>query len=164
MMAACAKAKRRDGRGCASDIRAHLSSLPKKETFSAAGVAGEIGRDGVQVQHAFVDFERRGEIVKARSGLFRYIGVDNPRGDRSSIKPRLFRAMHVSSHFSAREITVLADSTRNYTDKVVRELLKTGEIEITGVRKGLRGQHERLFRLRNKDAFFLKHLKGKAKA
>jgi len=145
-------------KGYAPAIREHLKGLPVSETFSAAQVAKALGYGNANVQHAFGDFKKRGEIVRVKLGQYRYKGIKHLRDGAARIKPRLLRAMHVKTSFTIREVAMLADSKVDYASKVVRKLREAGEIERTGERKGLRGQPEGIYRVCDRDAFYLNHL------
>lgn len=149
--------------GLAYRIRACISRFRKLRVFSAPEVAILIREPSTpRVTSAFRDFMDRGEIV--RVGLGRYQITTKPIrlwSKTSEYRLRLISAMHVSGRFSASDIALLSDATKNFTHKVVRELRNKGDIVRIGGKEGLRGQIESVYQVKSLDDFFLKYLMAK---
>ena len=156
-------------KGDASRVRAYLSGLSPRRTFTPAQVAQALGeKNAVTTNYVFKDFMRRGEIVRVSPGHYRRAGKFKLREGRAVLKLQILRAMHLKDFFSAREIAVLSDATRGYVSKVIRELARAGEVQRIGGRKDLFGNSEGVYRLVDRDGFFLNHLasrggRGKSK-
>lgn len=145
--------------GVAAAIREHLKGLPPGRIVSPAEVARAIGcQNRHRVNNVFCEFAKRGEVVNVGYGKYRYQGIKQLREGTAKVKPRLLRAMYLKRTFTTREVAMLADAKIDYSVKVIIKLIKAGEIEKTGERQGMRGQFEGVYRVKDRDAFFLAHL------
>jgi hypothetical protein len=147
--------------GLTGRVRECISGFSKRKTFSASAVAKLIGQSNAfAVQAVFSNLMERGEIIKEARGKYRYKGASGLGKKEGPITSRIFRAMHVSRIFSARDITVLSDSTRSFVYKLIRVLVASGEITGAGVKENINGRLEATYRIKNRDDFYLKHLIG----
>jgi len=79
------------------------------------------------------------------------------------VRPRILKAIHTRVAFSLWKIAVLSDADRSYVWRIVRELLKSGEIEAVCSRKRANGQSEHVYRVRHRDDFYLRHVRDVVK-
>ena len=143
----------------ANKKREHLQSFSRRKTFSAVEVAKALGLSDVsKVNRAFGDFYRRGEIERVSRGRYRYRKIQLKSGIIPVIKQRMLRAMHITGCFTIRKIAMLAEADRKYVTRVVRTLVKEGGVEQVGKKKNIQGAMDKVFRVRNRDAFYLKHV------
>lgn len=149
--------------GAAAKIRHYMQGFARQKRFEQIVVAEEIGLPINAVRHAFRDMQERGEIERVTYGRYRYLSTPRLHLRNAEIKARLMRAMHVKSAFSAREIAVLADAKVDSAYRVIVKLTASEDLEHIGQQKNPRGHTERVFRVRNRDAFFLKYLKPTAR-
>jgi len=145
--------------GLAQSVRAHLQGLSRGKNFSPAEVAGALGLpNAIKVRDVFHDFMKRSEIKRVGPGRYRYSGVKLHRERPREIKARLYRAMHIRGIFSARQIAMLADADKHYAQKLIRQLVRAGDVEVAGKEKTHRGTIERTYRVRRRDAFYLEYV------
>jgi hypothetical protein len=137
-------------------IRRHIGKIDGP--FSACIVARELGVPIGRFYHSILPMKRRGEIEKVERGWYRYKKVALYQ-QSPEIWSRLFRAMHVKIRFSVREIALLADTYPRLARYPVNRLVKAGEIEAIGKKKSPQGRPEKVYRVRNRDEFFLKHIR-----
>ncbi len=150
--------------GLTSKVRDYIKDLPKKKAFSASEVARMIGEpNALMVQQVFADLIGRGEIIKIEPGRYSYVGVCKLWQKPSPVTWRMLRAMHVSGSFSARDLVTLADGTRNFAYKLICRLEASGEIVPAGKQKNINGCPEKVYRVKDRDAFYLKYLIGSQK-
>ena len=93
--------------------------------------------------------------------LMRTIDMLKNTMQRGEMKERILRAMHVKNSFSRRDLAQLTDARPQYVERVLASLLRAGEVTRAGRIKGRSGQWEGVYRLKDKDAFYLKHIKGR---
>jgi hypothetical protein len=93
--------------------------------------------------------------------LMRTIDMLKNTMQRGEMKERILRAMHVKNSFSRRDLALLTDARPQYVERVLASLLRTGEVIRAGRTRGRSGQWEGVYRLKDKDAFYLKHIKGR---
>ncbi len=147
--------------GITSRVRDCISSFSRRKSFSASAVARMIGEpNAAMVQQVFADLLERGEIVKLAQGQYRYLGVGHFWRKPNPVTRRLLRAMHVSLAFSARDLVVLTDATRSFAHKLIKRLVASGDVVLVGMQKSINGQSEATYRVKDRDAFYLKHLIG----
>ena len=151
-----APAPKKPNTGLTARIRKHLGKLGGD--FSACIVARELGIPAQRFYHFILPMKRRGEIEKAERGWYRYKKVALYQ-QSPEIWSRLFRAMHVKIRFSVREIALLADTYPRLARYPVTRLVKAGEVEIIGTQRTPHGRIEWVYRVKNKDEFFLRHIK-----
>ena len=143
--------------GLTAKIRKHLGKIDGP--FAACIVARELGVPAGLFYHFILPMRRRGEIEKAERGWYRYkkkaLYQQSPE-----IWPRLFRAMHVKIRFSVREIALLADIHPHVARYLANRLAEAKEIEIIGTQRTPHKKIEWVYRVKNADEFFLKHVRG----
>jgi len=151
--------RRRLNVGLTARIRKHLGKIDGP--FAACIVARELGVPAGLFYHFILPMRRRGEIEKVERGWYRYKKVALYQQSPESW-PRLFRAMHVKVRFSVREIALLADTYPRLARHPVNLLQRAGEIEIIGRRTTPHKRQETIYRVKNADEFFLKHIKARS--
>jgi hypothetical protein len=112
------------------------------------------------VRAVFDDLHKRGEIIKKGPGRYSYKGISKLWKKENPVTRRIWRAMHVSRAFSARDVVILADGTRPFVGKMIRVLIASGEVVVVGKRRNVNGYLETIYRIKDRDAFYLKHLLG----
>jgi len=142
----------------ANKIRESLGAFGTRKSFSVADVQNSTGLTYHQVQSAFRNFLRRGEIARVKLGQYRRLPGDFQPNRPADLKKRLFRAMNARGVFSASDIARLADATVNYAARVIRNLVADGDLEQAGRRKNLNGYHEDIYRVRHSEDFFNKRV------
>jgi hypothetical protein len=142
--------------GMTARIREHISKIDGP--FSVTVAARELGIPAWWFYHLILPMKRRGEIEKVERGWYRYKKVA-PYRSSSEIRPRLLRAMRVKIRFSIREIALLADTYPRLTRHLVNRLQQAGEIEAIGFQRTPHKKWESVYRVKNADEFFLKHIK-----
>jgi hypothetical protein len=144
--------------GLTAKIRKHISKIDGP--FSACVAARELGVGIIRFYHVLGFMRQRGEVekVKGKPGWHEYRGAELSKKP-SEARPRLYRAMYVKIRFSVREIAMLADTYPELARYQVDRLLRTGEIERIG-RQRLPGRRpEAVYRVRDRDKFFLDHVR-----
>jgi len=147
------------GRGLTARIRKHLGKLGGD--FSACIVARELGIPAQRFYHFILPMRRRGEIEKVGRGWYRYKKAALYQ-QTPGIWPRFFRAMRVKIRFSVREIALLTDTVPCSVRYLVNRLEEAGEVEIIGTQRTPHKKTERVYRVKNADEFFLKHIKTRS--
>jgi hypothetical protein len=148
-------------RGAIGKIRTHLQEM-EGVTFRPFALSRVLKEPSQAVRNALRDMKRRGEVARVGPGQYRYLGSGMLRAQQiSPARLRLFRAIHASVRFSAREIAVLSDSRPNFVQKMLRELVAQGQIELRGWQTGPRGGKETVFRVKDRDRFYLEWVTGK---
>jgi hypothetical protein len=113
-----------------------------------------------QITSALRDFCRSGEVRRiskpGEKARYEYV---TERTWGFGVREKVYRAMHVKGMFTIRDITVLSDGEHSYVCALVRKLMKAGEIEAAGKAPGPR-RPEAAYRVKNRDQFFLKWVKG----
>lgn len=129
------------------------------ETFTIGSLASDIGQasERGKIKDVIKDLLRRGEVSRFDRGRFRYVR-EGPFG------PEILRAMYARREFSVREVSLLSDGHRPTVGKVVRRLVELGDLMPRGRKTSPRGKEERVFRVRDPDAFFLKYVRQPGKA
>lgn len=152
--------------GLAKRLREYLQKLGPRKRFNPAKIARELGEPGsIRVQDALRDFERRGEVVKLRPGEYLYEGSDMLHIRPANIKPRVMRAIYASGAFTGREIGILSDARKQWVKKLLAKLVDRGDLVVIGRRNIPRkGGVERVFRVKNREDFLLKYIKGPERA
>ena len=146
-------------KGLSGRIRGCISAFSSRRTFSAPAVARMIGEsDARAVENILADFLARGEIIKKAPGRYSYKGVSKFRKKPSPVTLRIYRAMHVSRTFSAQDIVILSDATMRFVLVLIQELMESGDIVTAGKRKNINCRWEVIRRVKDQDAFYLKHL------
>jgi len=130
-------------------------------TFSVRELADAIGvqayGDVRKVRTALQDFRRRGEILHPARGCWEYRGRSAARG---KVRAKIYRAMHTSRIFSVKSITLLTDADCSYIRAVIRELIASGEIRVSGARHLSSGGKRPFYCIANPDDFYLSRVKG----
>ncbi len=140
--------------GTMAKVRGHISNL-KGKNFSSAEVARALNIANVtQVQHSFIELQKQGEIERVSYGRYRFIRGKLPILKPDNRKAKIFRAMHIKGLFSASEITVLTEASRDFIYQVIEQLLKSDDLEGVGMRKNLNGRYEKTYRVRHRDEFY----------
>jgi hypothetical protein len=122
-------------------------------TFRKIEAQAALGLTMNQIKRAVDTLYRQGYLRRIQHGLYQACHVvETPIGDCND---KIWRAMKVSSTFSAAEIARLASSTRSYVYKRFRQFRADGLIKPAGVRPTYGSGTEKLWRLT---------LKGKEKA
>lgn len=141
----------------ASRVREHISGLLSEFTPAEVTRDLELPHGGV-VRDVLKDMALRGEVKRMESGRYRYLGFQPAWGARRSIKPRMYRAMHVKRAFTAADIAMLADAGMNFTSKVIRQLLDEDDIERVGKKRNRNNQPIWIYRVRHLDRFYQKYV------
>lgn len=137
-------------------VRSRIQEFRKP--FSASdlrGVLPDVSLD--QIRIAIDYLVRDGEIISVTRGEYRPVGTVKPR-DYGVGKVRILRAIHIKNIFSVNEVVALADVSMRNVQRTVNKLLDAGHIELCGRQKGPSGYPERVFRVRNRDVFYLKYI------
>lgn len=141
-------------------VRAYISRIDGP--FSGKVVLSELSIPSTKFYYVMLEMLKRGEVERVSRGWYRYCPVQvNKRP--APLRSKLLRAMHVKIRFSVREIAQLADTTPACTRYLVIHLRKAGEIEAIGRQRTPHGRWETVFRVRDKDGFFFKHIRGEVK-
>jgi len=145
--------------GLTAKIRACISGFSSRKTFSAPTIGRLIEEPNApMVRAVFDDLHKRGEIIKKGPGRYSYKGASKLWGKANPVTRRIWRAMHVSRTFSARDIAILADGTKPFVDKIIRVLAASGEVVVAGKKRNVNGYLETIHRIKDRDGFYLKHL------
>lgn len=148
--------------GLTARVRACISGFSKRKTFSASAVAQLIEEPNApMVRAVFANLLKRGEIIKKGPGRYSYKGISKLWQKENPVTKRIWRAMHVSKTFSATDITILADGTKPFADRIIRVLAASGEVVAAGKKRNVNGHLETIYRIKDRDGFYLKHLIGK---
>jgi hypothetical protein len=150
--------RRRPKTGLTARIRRHISKI--NGPFSACVVARELGVPIIRFYCVLRMMRLRGEITKVPSkpGWYVHHPVDLCRKP-SEARPRLYKAMHIKIRFSVQELAMLADTYPKLARYQVNRLRATGEIERIGRQMNPNGKWESIYRVKNRDEFFLKYVK-----
>lgn len=147
--------------GLAKRVRQHLAGLGRKG-FGPAEIARALGEtNAARVKDALRAFRRRGEIVTLANGKYRYRGSEMVGRRPARVEPRIYRAMYASRFFTSREISILSDAKIKLVKKLIWELRRAGEVEITAKKNGRHGGRQYVYRVRDRDGFFLRHIRKK---
>jgi DNA-binding MarR family transcriptional regulator len=115
-------------------------------TFKKIEAQTALGLTVDQIKRAVDTLYRQGYLRRIRHGLYQANSVVESPG--AELNDKIWRAMKVSSTFSAADIAKLADSTRSYVYKRFRAFRADGFIKPAGVRpSGLPCSQEKLWRL-----------------
>ena len=115
----------------------------------------DLGSD--QIRAAIDHLILRGEIKAVSKGNYMPAGTVVAR-DCGGGKARILKAIHIKGTFSVHEIMALADSETRSTHRILRMLLDLGHIDEIGRKMGPSGHYCRVFRVRNRDEFYLKFI------
>jgi hypothetical protein len=137
-------------------IRAHISAMDGP--FSASIAARDLAIQSQRFYHVIWAMRRRGEVQRIGAGWYQYISPPKPR--QSEFVFQMRKAMHVKIRFSVREIAILADTYPALAQYAVARLRAAGEIEAIGKRRGPQGRKEYVYRVKNRDEFFLKYIRA----
>lgn len=144
--------------GLTQRVRDNICGFSKRKAFSASSIAKAIGEpNAAMVQQVFADLVDRGELLRKGPGKYVYAG-SSKRGRKSPVTERVLRSMHLANSFTARDIAILAEATKNFVYKIIRALAAKGDLIDVGTSDNLSGQAERRFKVKNRDAFYLEHL------
>jgi hypothetical protein len=116
-----------------------------------------------QITSALRDFCKSGEVRKVQGpgsgvekAVYEYVAE---RTWGFGVREKVYRAMHVKGLFTVRDIHVLSDAEHSYVCALVRRLIESADIEPAGRAPGPR-RPEAAYRVRNRDDFFLKFVRG----
>ena len=148
--------------GLAANIRSWMKSRERNFTPLQLCESLDIpkGIERSRVWNAICDFEKRGEINRARKGTFCY-NYSFHKTVKSPLKTKILKAIYVStSGFIASDIQRLAEvSDRRYVQRIIRQLAEKGHIQIVGRRQSLFNLGiERIYIVVNRDRFRLEVL------
>lgn len=144
--------------GIAKRVREIFQAHPRK-AFRAPEVAREIGAKTTQVAVAMRDMYERGELVRVKTGYYRYTGKPVNKGRKTpALRRRICKAIHAKVTFTAREIVLLSGVGRSYVHKTLRRLVAEGLVEPLGTKKGPKGLPEKLYRLVQRDELYQKYV------
>jgi hypothetical protein len=139
--------------GQAAQVRRYLGQL--EGPFSTFCVARILDIPAKVFHWTIHRMQERGEVQKICRGWYQYIGARlNPRP--APMSRRLVKAMYIKGRFSSREIAALSDATIDTAQRVIRRLLKRGDIERIGTRRAPRGHTEAIYRVKDKEKFYLR--------
>lgn len=118
------------------------------------------GPEREKVRSALPDFVRRGEAEKVARGKYRHNQAWRTRR-KSPLKEKIFKAMHVSSRFTVRDIQRLTGQKgRNYIDCMVVDLRDQGYISQVCRCKCAHGRgSERVWRVADQERFRIEVMK-----
>jgi len=122
----------------------------RREMFGAVNTRTRA--EDMAFKEAWLEMQRRGEILRAGTEKYRY---DPSKAPKPQVRIKIYRAMHVKGAFCAPDIAKLADAEISYVHGVIRRLVKGGELEFTGKLGNFK-----YFRVRNSDKFYQKFIKG----
>jgi len=117
----------------------------REDVFNAAGVPLTKKKS---FDYAWNQLRANGELV--RRALRSYVYDDSFSPEIPSVKPRIYRAMHVKGAFCVSDIAKLSDAHTSYVQRMVGELVLSGELEFTGKRGKVK-----FYRVRNSEKFYL---------
>jgi hypothetical protein len=142
-------------------VREHLTGLGRK-SFGPAQVARALGEtNAARVKDALRAFWRRGEIIALGDGKYRYRGSEMVGRRPARVEPRIYRAIYASRLFTSREISILSDAKMKLVKKLIWELRCAGEVEMAAKRNARHGGRQYVYRVRDRDGFFLRHIRKK---
>ncbi len=145
--------------GLTAKVRGCITGFSNRKTFSASTIARLVEEPNApMVRAVFANLLKRGEIIKKGPGRYSYKGISKLWKKENPVTRRIWRAMHVSRTFSARDIAILAEGRRPFVDKVIRVLVASGEVVAAGKRRNVNGYLETIYRIKARDAFYLKYL------
>lgn len=110
-----------------------------------------------QVRNVIRELRKTGEFIRVGPSLYRYEDEYAPDGPK--VKRRCYRAMHTKGMFSVREVAILTDADWSYVRRLIRGLVKKGDIEAAGRGRNPRGNTEQAFRVRNRDRFYATYVR-----
>lgn len=154
--------------GMAAKMRTWMSGRSYKFTLANVCEALELkpGAPRERAYKAMQDFVQRGEVVplgndkrcKTPLPWFAY----NPswhRMNKGVLNQRIYKAMRLISFreaFTVADIQRVTQSDdRNYIDKIIGKLIKTGHLRAEGTRNIPQGGREKFYRVINTDRFLL---------
>jgi hypothetical protein len=138
-----------------------MSAFSSRKIFTAAAIAEALGEcDAFMVRRVLVKLAERGEITRKGRGKYSNKGDSKPRKKSAPVTSRALRAMYLSKVFISRDIALLADAKRNFVNSLIRRLAASGEIVPVGRQKDTSGQMVTAHKVKDRDAFYLKHIIG----
>lgn len=128
--------------GLASRIREAARAADGE--FAPAAISAALGippgPERQVVSSVFGDFVKRGEMVRAARGLYRYVHSWRPKARIEDVDlRRIHKAIYVSAaEFTRADIELLAETGRNYTQIAIKRLVEAGLVRQVGRRTALR--------------------------
>ena len=152
--------------GLASRMRAWMKAqnrpFTKRDVYIGLGI--DDPADRATLRNAVPDFLHRGEIWLAppdrrirRQNINRYVYNSAWQGaQKGALKPRIFKAMYVSGIFAVTDIVRLTDQKRDWVDRIVKMLRRSGHLAIVGRRLCAHGAGaEAIYHVADRDRFRL---------
>lgn len=144
----------------AGRVREYISSISGE--FKPISVVAALEMDAQAVRKTLVDMLKRGEVERTAYGKYRFLEYKPLTGQGNiTVRPKIYRAIHVKGGFTTGDIAKLADADRDYVRRIVNQLVREGDIErLSLIRRQRSRQNEWSYRVRHKDRFFLKYVRG----
>lgn len=137
-----------------------LGTFTSEELITALEV--QTHKEAHGVRQVIKDLCDRGEVERTylacsgRRRVYKYTGKNVSKAGEAA--RRIYRAMHVSGTFSARKLAMLSDVDRSYASGLIRQLLKSGDLDDAGKTESPAGGRERVYRIRHRDEFYKRHV------
>jgi hypothetical protein len=97
-----------------------------------------------------------GELERIGHGRYRFIQA-KPR--ISNIKERTYRAIFIKGIFETGDIVRLSDGNPSYCRRIIRRLVKAGDVELLTKKRIPGGGPAKIYRVRHKDVFHNKYIR-----
>ena len=144
-------------KGYAEAVRAAASALGECSIADIARARPDIPRGNIRV--AMKDFAKSGEAEKIGRARYRYVGPSS----YGTVAKKIYRAIHITGAFEKRQIAMLSGGSITRVTGIVRILEAAGEVEKTGSVRPASGTGRLWrYRVRHRDEFYLKYVKGGA--
>lgn len=104
----------------------------------------------------------RGQLMGLEVLYLQLVGMTaalDDRPDYGEMRRRICRAMHVKGSFTTREIMILSDASKKYVRFVIKNLTGSCDLVRHGKRQNDQGRWETVYRLVNKNRFFVEHVR-----
>jgi hypothetical protein len=143
-------------------MKEQIRPFTKRDVYIGLGIEDPAERS--TLRNAVPDFEVRGEIIlQPPDKRIRRQDVNRYRynnawkgGQKGSLQPRIYKAMYVSGTFAVTDIQRLCDQDRDWIDRIVRRLRRSGHLAIVGRRLCAHGAGaEALYHVTDRDKFRL---------
>ncbi len=123
--------------------------------FTTKDIQGVLGiSSNIRMRDVIDYFLKKGEIKRVSRGLYQATPLKNALTG----KKKALRAMHVKGTFASHEIAVLSDMGISYVRSLIRDLIRSDDLEAIGHRRTSKTSRIIIFRVRHTDQFYLKHV------
>ncbi len=145
----------------AARVREVISS--RKTEFSPLEITTQLGlKRGRPVRNVLTDMLHRGEVERTGHGRYRFLGFSPRWFDRATVKPRIYRAIHVKKSFRAKELAPLCDARVHSIHRVLLELFRSGDLDRVNLEENGKVKQEFVYMVKHPDRFYLKYCAKKA--